>query len=316
MSQILLHIGSDVSKSWLDVFVRPSGLKGRFANSADGIAAMIDWLRGFDAEIAKIGLEATGGYERNAAEALVEAGFPVSVIDPKRVRRFAEASGIHAKNDRTDARVIANFVATFETKLTRFDAERVELGELCQTRKALLDVKTDLTNAAEHLCHKMSRKSIDAVLAEIDHKVKALEKAMATVIKRVERFGELDKLLQSVDSVGLITSATIIAFLPELGAATDGQISGLVGVAPYDNDSGPHRGQRTIRGGRQIVRNALYMAVLSGATRHNPWLKTFYQRLLARGKPKKLALTACMRRLLCLLNAIVRRGYGWQPQPA
>ncbi len=315
MSQIVAHVGIDVCKAWLDVFVRPLAERRRFANSAAGIEELVNWLRGLDVAIARIGLEATGGYEQDAARALSAAGFPVSVLDPMRVRRFAQAGAVKAKNDAIDARVIAAFVATFETGLVNCDAERDRLGELCQTRSTLLETRIRLTNSAAHLRDSLTRRIAARRIRSIEADVATLEKAIAALLRGIERLGATERLLRSVGGVGAITAASLIAFLPELGKISDKQIAALVGVAPFDHDSGAWRGQRHIAGGRATVRCALYMAALAGI-RHNPWLGAFYRRLVQRGKPAKVALTACMRKLVCLLNAIVARGYGWQPARA
>jgi transposase len=315
MSQILAHVGIDVSKARLDVFIRPLGERRRFANSDVGIGELVEWLRGLDVAIARIGLEATGGYEQATARALSEAGLAVSVLDPMRVRRFAQAGAIRAKNDAIDARLIAEFLATFVTGLVAFDPERCRLGELCQARRVLLEAKTRLGNAAEHLHDELTRRIAARRIRSIDGDLAALEKAIVTLLRSVQRLAHIDSLLRSVKSVGPITAATLIAELPELGALSRREIAALVGVAPFDQDSGAWRGQRHIAGGRTTVRCALYMAALAGI-RHNPWIGDFYRRLVQRGKPAKVALTACMRKLVCLLNTIVARGYGWQSASA
>jgi len=315
MSQIVAYVGIDVCKDWLDVFVRPLAERRRFANAAADIEELARWLRGLDLAIARIGLEATGGYEQDAARALSAAGFPVCVLDPMRVRRFAQAGAVKAKNDALDARVIAAFVATFEAALVAFDAERDRLGELCQARSILLETRTRFGNTAAHLRDSLTRRIVARRIRSIDADIASLEKAIAALLRGIERLGTVERLLRSVTGVGAVTAATLIAFLPELGKISAKRIAALVGVAPFDHDSGAWRGQRHIAGGRATVRRVLYMAALSGI-RHNDWLAAFYRRLVARGKPAKVALTACMRKLVCLLNDIVARGYGWQPARA
>jgi transposase len=312
MSHILTYVGSDVSKAWLDLYVHPLGRRRRCANTEDGIAEMIAWLAGLG-PIARIGLEASGGYEKKAAERLTEAGFPVALLDPVRVRRFAQASGLKAKNDAIDARLIAVFVATFETGIKVLDEERDQLAELCRQRAVLIEAKIRIANAGLHRRMPLVRRLEGGVIAKIETAIKTLERAIAGHLAQIPRFARLDALLRSVPGVGALTAATLIASLPELGRLSDKQIAALAGVAPYDRDSGDHHRQRSIAGGRFEVRRALYMAALAGATRHNPWMKAFYTRLRQRGKPAKVALTACMRKLVCLLNQIVARGYGWQP---
>ena len=313
MSQILAHVGSDVSKAWLDVYLHPLGQRRRFANTAAGIAELVAWLRELPVAIACIGMEASGGYERDAARGLTEAGFAVCVLDPMRVRRFAQASAVRAKNDAIDARLIAAFIATFRTNPVAFDPERDRLAELCQARRSLLESRIRIANAAEHQRDGFACRILARRIRSLDVDVRVLDAAIAKLLAATPRFAATARLLRSVKGVGAITAATLIALLPELGTASNKQITALVGLAPFDHDSGAWRGQRHIAGGRAAVRCALYMAAMAAATRHNPWLKTFYQRLRQRGKPAKLALTACMRKLLCLLNTIIARGYPWQP---
>lgn len=312
MSQILAHVGIDVSKAWLDVFVRPLRTRKRFANAAAGTDELVTWLRSLDVALARIGLEATGGYEQDAARALSAAGLAVSVLDPMRVRRFAQAGAIKAKNDAIDARLIAEFVATFETGLVNCDAERDRLGELCHARSALLEARTRLVNVTEHLREGLTRRITARRIRSIGADIAALEKAISTLLSRIQRLGTVERLLRSVGGVGAITAATLIAFLPEMGTISNKQIAALVGVAPLNRDSGTLRGRRTVWGGRAQVRTVLYMSTLV-AVRHNPVLAAFYQRLRAAGKAPKLALTACMRKLLTILNAMLKHHTRWAP---
>ena len=312
MSQILSHVGSDVSKARLDVWVRPQNLRAKFGNDGAGIRAMVTWLRGLGGAIARIGLEASGGYEQLAATMLSEAGFAVALIDPLRVRRFAQAGGTKAKNDVIDARVIADFVAVFETRMVSFDADRIELSALCRKRFALVEQRTRIVNQADRgvvrIVQKIDRKLVQTLNAAIT----LLELEMRKRLAKAAHLGAIAELLRTIPGIGEIVSTVLVAEMPELGTASDRQVSALSGVAPYDRDSGTVSGRRHIAGGRSIVRRALYMAAMTGATRCNPWLRPFYERLLAAGKPEKVALTACMRKLIGLANAIVARGYGWQ----
>lgn len=312
MSQILHHVGSDVSKGRLDVCVRPQNLRAKFSNDEAGIRQMVTWLRGLEGVVVRIGLEASGGYEQLPARRLAEAGFAVALVDPLRVRRFAQAGGTRAKNDTIDARVIADFVAVFETRLVTFDADRMALSELCRKRFALVEQRTRLINQADHHAGKVVSKIDRRLVQALNAAITLLELEMRKLLNTVPRLAHIAELLRSVPGVGEITATTLTAEMPELGTLTDRQAAALAGVAPYDRDSGTIAGRRHIFGGRPIVRRALYMAAMSGATRWNPWLHPFYQRLVASGKPAKVALTACMRKLVCLLNAIVARGYGWQ----
>lgn len=312
MSQISVHVGSDVSKAHLDVWVRPLGTRARFGNDAAGVRAFAGWLRSLGVAVVRVGLEASGGYERLAARMLSEAGFAVALVDPLRLRRFAQAGGVRAKNDVIDARVIADFVAVFETRLVAFEAERAELSELCRKRAALVEQRTLLSNQAEHGAGRLVRKVERQLVKAFDGAIAQLEDETKALLERSTRLGSAAELLRSVPGIGEVTAATLVAEMPELGSLNDRQAAALAGVAPYDRDSGTVSGRRRISGGRPLVRRVLYMAALGGATRWNPWLKAFFHRLIQAGKPAKVALTACMRKLICLLNTIIGRGFGWQ----
>lgn len=312
MSQILSHVGSDVSKARLDVWVCPQNLRAAFSNDPAGIGKLIDWLESLGVAIARIGLEASGGYERQAARLLSEAGFAVALVDPLRVRRFAQASGTRAKNDVIDARIIAEFVAHFDTRIAAFDEDRTLLSELCRKRLALIEQRTRLLNQAEHQTHSTIKKIDCRIIQTLDAAIALLDREMDASIAAAPHLAKVAALLRSVPGIGPVVAATLAAEMPELGRLTAAQAAALAGVAPYDRDSGTVRGRRRIAGGRPMVRRVLYMAALAGATRWNPWLRPFYQRLIQAGKPAKLALTACMRKLIVVLNAIIARGYGWQ----
>ncbi len=316
MSQISAFVGSDVSKLWLDVFVRPLGKHERFANSAKGIAAMAAWLRRLDVAIAWIGLEASGGYERDAAQALSAAGLPVTLLDPLRIRRFAQAGGTRAKNDRIDARVIADYLVAFSDKLRllAFDPHRSALAELCRQREALVETKVMLQNRAEHHRHPLVRRMDARLLRNLEADIGALDAEIRGLLAGVPGLAALEELLRSVPGIGAVAAATLIAELPELGQLPGGKIAALAGVAPFDRDSGAISAPRHIAGGRAAIRRVLYMAALVGAARGcNKPLAAFYRRLTQAGKPPKLVLTACMRKLVELLNTIAARGYPWKP---
>jgi transposase len=310
MAQVVFSVGIDVSKLWLDVYRHPDGRHARFGNEAAGWQALLRWLK--ETPIARLGLEASGGYERAVAERLADAGYAVQVLDPARVRYYARALGRWAKNDRIDARTIAEFTAHGDRPSKVLDKERDRLAELLNLREALSDNRTRLANVAEHLRDKAFARSTATHLARLKRDIKSIERHLEDAIAANERFKRLARVLRSTKGVGLILAATLIARVPELGTLNDRQIAALVGVAPFDDDSGPRRGQRHIKGGRARVRRVLYMATMVGATRRNPALKAFYQRLLAAGKLRKVALVACMRKLLTILNTMVARDEIWR----
>jgi transposase len=309
MAQQTGTVGIDVSKQWLDVMRRPWRESLRVSNDAAGWAALEVWLG--ERPVARIGIEASGGYEQAVVEHLRAAGLVVHVLDPWRVRQFAKAAGRRAKSDPIDADMIARYVGMFEFNEARPDATREQLGRLVKARLKLVDLRVQLDNWTEHGDAEMIRirqrfaRGLTAELMRLDAKIAALLATHRVLVDRAE-------LLMSVPGVGPGTAATLVALLPELGALPREQIAALVGVAPFDDDSGKHHGRRVIAGGRKFVRRALYMAALSGIS-CNPVLKPFYQRLRARGKEGKVALTACMRKLITILNAMVRDGNTWQP---
>lgn len=318
MSQIFLQIGIDVCKAWLDVWALPLSSKcRRFSNNDEGFADLIAWLSALGGAIGRVGLEATGGYESEVAKALLDADFTVVIVDPLRIRRFAQASGRRAKNDAIDARVIAEFLAAFADRLPawHYDAERDLLSRLSRKRAAVLQMRTAVLNAAPGSSHRLLARLDRAMLRTLDAAIATLDRAISELISGVERFALLEQRLRTIKCVGPVLAATAIAELPELGTVSDKRLAALVGVAPFDDDSGKSKGRRRIAGGRPAIRKALYMAAMTGATRHNPFLKAIYDRLVARGKPAKVALIACMRHLLCMLNLIARRGWGWMDDP-
>jgi transposase len=312
MAQIAFIVGIDVSKAWLDCYRHPDGARVRVSNDADGWAALRRWLG--DQPVLRVGLEASGGYERAVAEQLAAAGFTVHVLDPARVRYFARALGRRAKNDRIDARVIAEFLATCQVDANPTllpDKARSRLAELLGLRQALLDNRTGLANVAEHLRDRRFAALAARHVTRLERDVAALERLVAETIAANPQFAHAAQLLLTAKGVGLILAATLIARLPELGTLSRRQIAALVGVAPFDDDSGDTTGRRKIQGGRAAVRQVLYMAAMGAATRHNPTLKAFYQRLRKLGKLPKVALVACMRKLLTILNAMLAQGTPW-----
>ena len=260
-------------------------------------------------------LEATGGYERNVVAELLEAGYRVAVVNPRQVRDFAKGLGILAKTDRLDAQVLAKFAQHINPRMLReMPEQQQELADLVVRRRQLLDLRTMETNrrkqAVSQDASKDARKSLDKMLKTLDAQIKIMDAAIAKLIDSDDDWRDKSQILQSTPGLGKITAATLLAELPELGELNRQQIAALVGVAPFNDDSGRHQGGRHIAGGRASVRTVLYMATLS-ATTHNPTIKAFAERLENDGKKFKVIQTACMRKLLVILNTMLKNKTSW-----
>jgi transposase len=303
-------VGIDVAKDKVDACIRSLSQRQTFPSTAEGRRALIRWLRKH--KVGKVAMEASGGYEREWAKALREVGIEVRIVDPKRVRSFARSAGRLAKNDPIDAEMIAWFAETFvEAPAQASDAEREKLAQIVNARQCLLDLQTSLQNRNEHSTPDVVQKMQTRILKQIAREVAKLEAAIVAMVKATPPFAELAEIIESVPGLGRITSAGLIATMPELGQVSNEIAAALLGVAPYDDDSGQRRGNRHIKGGRRKVRNIFYMACVGAATQHNLVLKAFYDRLVAKGKEKKVALTACMRKLICILNTMIARREKW-----
>ena len=299
-------VGIDVAKDKVDACIRSLSQRQTFSSTAEGQRALIRWLRKH--RVGKAAMEASGGYEQDWAKALREARIEVRIVDPKRVRSFARSAGRLAKNDPIDAEMIAWFAETFgEAPSQAYDAARDKLVQIVRARQSLLDLQTSLQNRGEHAAPEVVQKMQARLLKTIALEVAKLEAAITAMIKATPHLAELAEIIESVPGLGKITSAGLVAAMPELGQVSNNIAAALLGVAPYDDDSGQRRGDRHIKGGRRKVRNLFYMACLGAATRHNPMLKAFYDRLIAKGKEPKVALTACMRKLICINTMIARR---------
>jgi len=308
----LIYVGIDVSKANLDVCVGVMGSVSRLNNDEAGRDALCRMLKPL--KVGLVVLEATGGYEFACAAALQSAGVPVAIINPRQARDFARAMGRLAKTDRIDAQGLAHLAQVWSARpdaahlVKRLpDAQQQRLAALVSRRRQLVQMRTMEGN---HLgvAHRSAHKSIKAVIKSLETQIRRIEADLAAHLKL--HHADVSKLLSNVKGIGAATVAILMAELPELGTLTGRQVSALAGVAPYNHDSGRLKGKRCISGGRATLRTALYMATLA-ATRFNPLIRTFYQRLLAAGKPKKVALVACMRKLLTILNAIVKSGSPW-----
>jgi transposase len=307
---VVVVVGIDVAKDKVDACIRSLSLRGTWPNTVQDRRKLIAWLRKH--KVGKAVMEASGGYERDWAKALREAGIEVRIVDPKRVRSFARSAGRLAKNDPIDAEMIAWFAETFsEAPGQAHDAAREKLAQIVNARQGLLDLQTKLKNRSEHAGPDVVQRMHARLLKKIAVEVATLEVAIAAMIKATPHFAELAEIIESVPGLAGTTSAGLIAGMSELGQVSNKVAPALLGAAPYDDDSGRHRGERHIKGGRRKVRNLFYMACLGAATRHNPVLKAFYGRLIAKGKEPKVALTACMRKLIVILNTMIARRQKW-----
>lgn len=305
-------VALDVSKDKLDIGSSPAGLVrlAQVDNHAQGFDQLIQALPSKD--LVAIVCESTGGYEREVLAALIDAGYRVALVNPRQVRDYAKAVGILAKTDRLDAHVIAAFARHVQPLLLRNTSpQNKELVELVSRRRQLVELRTMESNRLPMTDSKAARQSIGKILAVLEKQILALNKAIATLIDSDDAWKTKAQLLRTTPGLGPVTTATLIAELPELGELSREKIAALVGVAPFNDDSGQHQGQRHISGGRTSVRNVLYMATLS-ATQHNPKLKDHYQKLLKAGKSTKVALTACMRKLLVILNSMLKTQTAWK----
>ncbi|MGZ3638515.1 MAG: IS110 family RNA-guided transposase [Ktedonobacterales bacterium] len=306
-------VGIDVAKARLDIAVRPSGEQWVTATDAASLDGLVQRLQDLQPEL--IVLEATGGREGPVVAALAATGLPLAVVNPRQVRDFARAVGQLAKTDVLDAQVLAHFAQVIHpTPRPLPDAQAQELTALLTRRRQLVGMLTAERQRRDTALPSV-QPHIQRHLAWLEAELVDLDRTLAEQVQASPVWREREQLLRSVPGIGPTTALTLLAELPELGRLDRKAIAALVGVAPLPCESGTWRGRRSIWGGRARVRTALYMATLV-ATRHNPIIAAFYGRLCAAGKPKKVALTACMHKLLTILNAIVRHGVTWAVQPA
>jgi transposase len=303
-------IGIDVGKAKLDVGLSDEKKVRAWANDEAGRAELSDWVMA--QAVGLVVVEASGGYEAALVSELVGRGQAVALVNPTRVRAFARAEGILAKTDKIDAQVIARFGATMKPQArARREEAQVGLNELVTRRRQVVEMLTAEKNRRQTASPAMQAhlaRHLDWLQAEVE----ALEQQITQTIAANPAWAETAQRVESAPGIGPITAATLVADLPELGQLNRQKIAALVGVAPFNHDSGKHRGKRRIFGGRTSVRSVLYMATLS-AIKHNSVIKDFYHRLLDQGKLKKVAITACMRKLLVILNTMVKTGQDWNP---
>lgn len=305
-----IFVGIDVSKATLDYAVRPSATVSQVDNDATGIAALVAYLQPLTPTL--IVVEATGGLERLVVTALSVAELPVVVINPRRARDFAKAMGYLAKTDRIDAAGLAELGERLRPPVRPLpEADAQELAALVMRRQQLVGQRTAEANRA-HTALPVVRAQIQEHLTWLDEAIAELEENIAARIEAHTAWREKAALVDTAPGIGAKTATMLVAMVPELGQVNSKQIAALIGVAPVARDSGKRQGKRYIQGGRSAVRAVLYMATLT-ATRFNPVIKAFYERLLKAGKPKKVALTACMRKFLVILNAMVKHGEVWNP---
>lgn len=312
MTEDITYIGLDIGKAAIEVAIEKCGEKHSITNDSAGLAALLRILRKIPN--AHVVMEATGGYQRQAHERLTRAGVPTSVVNPVEVRQFIRGLGQRAKTDTIDAAMLVVFGRRRQPGLTPArSAEQSRLAELLTYRRQLVDEQTRLGNQIAHYRDPLVRRSAASRIKSIAGDIAKVTAALLETVRQIPRLAGLYTIVSSVPGVGPISALTIIAQLPEIGTLTRRKVAALVGVAPFNRDSGQFRGHRAISGGRPQVRNVLYMAALV-ATIHNKALRDFKTALIARGKPKKLAIVACVRKLVTILNALVRDGRTWQLQ--
>ena len=306
-------IGIDVCKDGFDVCCAGSGPLGRFDNTADGVSRLLPLLPA--AGTCLVVVEATGGYERQLVGDLMTAGHHVSLVNPRQVRDFARAFNILAKTDRIDAAVLARFAEKVQP-IPREKAGRIEeLRQLVTRRRQLIEHRTAEKNRCAQGVSSFVRKNILRHIEMINKDIKAIDKLLLSLVQSDDDWRNKFDKIKEVTGLGTQTATTLVAEMPELGKVNRQQAAALVGVAPFNRDSGQFKGRRMVWGGRQSVRNVLYMAALS-AMKHNSVIRDFAARLHAKGKPPKVVITACIRKLVVILNAILKANQSWQPRLA
>jgi transposase len=314
MSAQQVFVGIDVSKAHLDVAARPGGAAFRVANDPAGHADLVERLRPLSPALAVV--EATGGYELAAVAALRAAGIPVAAVNPARARDFAKGTGRLAKTDRIDAEALAHFAEAVRPEPRPAEpAERAALDALLARRRQLIEMRVMESNRLEACADPAVRAGIGRHIAWLVAEEAEADRALGEAVRASPSWRRDDGLLRSIPGIGPVVSRTLLAALPELGAADGGKLAALAGLAPFARDSGPRSGPRSIRGGRAEVRRVLYLAALSASRSEGP-LKEFAGRLAARGKRAKVVLVAVARRLLVIANAVLRTGIPWDPAMA
>ena len=309
----MVNVGVDVSKSKLDVYLLERDLLLSVANDEQEIASLIKRLARY--RIERVVIEATGRLEHAFVSAAIARGLPIVVVSPLKVRRFADAVGQLAKTDEIDARLIAQFAATLKPAVHPIaDAKTRMIKDLVVRRRQLTSLRTMEKNRRPIMPESL-KPSIDRMIETLDREIESLEQLIQNAVEQHAAWRHKRDLLTSMPGIGRSVASTLIGDLPELGSLSRRQIAALTGVAPFNRDSGAFRGKRRIRGGRAHSRTALFVSAMV-ATRYNPDIKRFYERLLQAGKHKKVALTACIRKIVTALNAMLRDNKPWQPSIA
>ena len=312
MDDALTFVGIDVAKDKLDVFIDSPAQAFTVANDADGVDALRQRLARANAKL--IVIEHSGRYERRCAMDLMDADLPVSLINPRQSRDFARAINWFAKNDRIDARLLAQFARCVQPRSSeKIPENRLELDELVTRRRQLVQMRSAENNRLDQVRFPSIRSSIERILRQLDGQIQDLERKIAKLIENDEDWRGKAQLLQSVPGVGPVVASTLVAELPELGKINRQEIAALVGLAPFDRESGRWKGKRTCFGGRAQVRSTLYMAT-NTAKRCNPIIRAMAQRLQTAGKAFKVIMVACMRKLLTILNTMAATGQTWNPR--
>ena len=313
MEQEAVYVGIDVSKNHVDVAVRPTGQTWTISNDESGIRELVSRLKALDPAI--VVLESTGGLELPSVAALAAAALPVAIVNPRQVRDFARATGTLAKTDALDAIALAHFADAVRPVVRPLkDAETQVLSSLVARRHQVVSIVVAEKNRLRSAITAV-RPRIEAHIAWLEQELSDIDEGLRQTLRSSPEWREKDDILRSVPGVGEQLSLALLSQLPELGTLNRREVAALVGVAPFNRDSGTLRGKRQIWGGRARLRAVLYMGAMV-ASRFNPVIRDFYQRLLAAGKPKKVALTACMRKLLVILNAMLKSRSHWSAEPA
>jgi transposase len=307
MGDIKVSIGIDISKQHLDVFVHPAKEYQQFTNNADGVTKLLTWLQGYEAD--RIVCEPSGGHERLVVGTLQKASLPISVVNARQIRDFARAKGVLAKTDQIDARVLAEYGLLMKPPISEAHPCEALLYQVSRRRQLVELLKREKQHHKATPCESI-KADIQVHITQLGTHIRTCEAKIQSLVAEDADMTIKQEILLSCRGIGEVTASTLLAQLPELGTLSHQKIAALVGLAPFNHDSGSLRGTRHIRGGRGDVRMALYMATLS-AKRYNADIKAMYERLVSKGKPAKLALTACARKLLITLNSLLRDGRIW-----
>jgi len=303
------NVGIDVGKTYLDINILEVDRYWQIHNTASDIKELVKQLKRF--KLTRIVVEATGGYERQLVQALAEAGLPVVVVQPAKVRQFAKVEGILAKTDKIDAHLLSLFSAKIRPEIRALQSKKViKIRELLARKRQLSEARTQELNRRQQ-ADKTLQASHTRFIKVIEKEIERMDTKLAKLVAEVTEWQDTYNLLISVPGIGDGVAYTLLGELPELGTLTNRQVAALCGLAPFNRDSGDMKGKRRIKGGRAPIRTMLYMAMMS-AIQHNKKMKNFYNHLVAQGKHKKVALTACMRKMMTILNAMIRDGQKWQ----